>query len=191
MKEEEEQWGMVYSPYPPYEIIRNNDISYEELLILKKVETIVDKYYNSGNFNNILSYLMANFNSAFDFFLSLAKFFQKKGYFNRSISGVEYYRIFIEFYKETIGDDLTVLKDIIKYDYFTINKKSWLPDFLDKNASKEEEKVIKELLINEYNIATTKGIYIQGYSIDINKFISNDIVDYKNVSWYIKMKKFQ
>lgn len=106
MKEEEEQWGMVYSPYPPYEIIRNNDISYEELLILKKVETIVDKYYNSGNFNNILSYLMANFNSAFDFFLSLAKFFQKKGYFNRSISGVEYYRIFIEFYKETIGDIL-------------------------------------------------------------------------------------
>ena len=36
MKEEEEQWGMVYSPYPPYEIIRNNDISYEELLILKR-----------------------------------------------------------------------------------------------------------------------------------------------------------
>jgi anaerobic magnesium-protoporphyrin IX monomethyl ester cyclase len=189
MKEEEEQWGMVYSPYPPYEIIRNNDISYEELLILKKVETIVDKYYNSGNFNNILSYLMANFNSAFDFFLSLAKFFQKKGYFNRSISGVEYYRIFIEFYKETIGDDLTVLKDIIKYDYFTINKKSWLPDFLDKNASKEEEKVIKELLINEYNIATTKGIYIQGYSIDINKFISNDIVDYKKCFLVYKNEK--
>ena len=67
--------------------------------------------------------------------------------------------------------------------------KSWLPDFLDKNASKKEEKVIKELLINEYNIATTKGIYIQGYSIDINKFISNDIVDYKKCFLVYKNEK--
>lgn len=179
MKEEEEQWGMVYSPYPPYEIIRNNYISYEELLILKKVEAIVDKYYNSGNFSNILKYLIPNFNSAFDFFLTLAEFFQRKGYFNRSISGVDYYRIFIEFYKECIGDDITVLKDLVKYDYFRLNKRSWIPDFLDKNISKEEEKLIKDLLVNKYTIPTTKGLYIQGYNIDINEFIVKGTVIYK------------
>ncbi len=36
MRLEAEKWGMVYSPYPPYEILSTKDISYEELLILKK-----------------------------------------------------------------------------------------------------------------------------------------------------------
>lgn len=52
MREEAEKWGIVYSPYAPYEIIRSKDISYEELLLLKKVEAMVDKYYNSCKFNN-------------------------------------------------------------------------------------------------------------------------------------------
>lgn len=38
MREEAEEYGMRYSPYPPYEIIATNDISYDELLTLKKVE---------------------------------------------------------------------------------------------------------------------------------------------------------
>lgn len=179
MKEEEKKWGMVYSPYPPYEIIRNNYISYDQLVILKKVEAVVDKYYNSQNFGNILQYIMPNFNSAFDFFLNLAEYFQSKGYFNRSISGVEYYRIFIDFYKECVGEDLNVLKDLIKYDYFRFNKRSWIPDFLDKNVSKEEEKIIKDLLVNKYGMTTIKRVYIQGYNIDINAFIEKRKIIYK------------
>lgn len=176
MKAEEEQWGMIYSPYAPYEIIRNNYISYEELAILKKVEAIVDKYYNSGNFESILRFIMPNFNSAFDFFLGLAEFFQGKGYFSRTISGVDYYRILIEFYQEQVGKEVSILKDILKYDYFRINKRSWIPDFLDKNVSKEEEKNIKDMLVNKYTIPTTKGVYIQGYNIDINGFIKNGLI---------------
>ena len=49
---------MEYSPYPPYEILKTKDISYEELLILKKVEEMVDKYYNSQKFNNIIKYFV-------------------------------------------------------------------------------------------------------------------------------------
>lgn len=37
MREEAEEYGMRYSPYPPYEIIATNDISYDELLTLKKL----------------------------------------------------------------------------------------------------------------------------------------------------------
>ena len=63
MREEAEEYGMKYSPYPPYEILETNDISYDELLILKKIENMVDKYYNSCKFNNVIklnSILMKN-----------------------------------------------------------------------------------------------------------------------------------
>ena len=44
MRYEAEQWGMVYSPYAPYEIFKTDSLSYEEILKLKRVEAMVDKY---------------------------------------------------------------------------------------------------------------------------------------------------
>ncbi len=42
MREEAYKYGMEYSPYPPYEILKTDKITYEELLKLKKVEEMVD-----------------------------------------------------------------------------------------------------------------------------------------------------
>lgn len=174
MRAEENKWGMVYSPYPPYELLKNRDISYDELVILKRVEEMVDKYNNSSNFKYILQYLLPNFTTPFDFFLKLSEFFNDKGYFDRNISGVDYYRIFIKFYEATVGENSSELKDIIKFDYLETNRKSWIPEFLDRNISKEEEKNLKQTLINKYSITTTKGTYIEGYNIDMIEFVTNN-----------------
>ena len=53
MKDEVEKWGIVYSPYTPYEVIKTNDVSYDEIILLKRVEEMVDKYYNSQKFKDI------------------------------------------------------------------------------------------------------------------------------------------
>ncbi|WP_322019896.1 B12-binding domain-containing radical SAM protein, partial [Clostridium butyricum] len=68
MREESDKYGMKYSPYPPYEILKTNDITYEELLKLKKVEEMVDKYYNSQKFNIIIKYFEKKFETPFDFY---------------------------------------------------------------------------------------------------------------------------
>ena len=70
MREEGDNYGMKYSPYPPYEILSTDKISYEELIDLKKVEHMVDKYYNSQKFNNILNFFYDKFETSFDFFHS-------------------------------------------------------------------------------------------------------------------------
>ncbi|MGN0027426.1 MAG: DUF4080 domain-containing protein, partial [Clostridium sp.] len=68
MREEAQEYGMKYSPYPPYEILKTKDISYEELIKLKKVEEMVDKYYNSQKFNNRIKYFVNKFDTPFDFY---------------------------------------------------------------------------------------------------------------------------
>jgi hypothetical protein len=56
MREDAHKYEMVYSPYPPYEILKTDTISYAELIKLKKVEEMVDKYYNSKKFCYIIKY---------------------------------------------------------------------------------------------------------------------------------------
>lgn len=46
MREDVDKYGMEYLLYLLYEILKINKILYEELLKLKKVEEMVDKYYN-------------------------------------------------------------------------------------------------------------------------------------------------
>ncbi|OPX46105.1 B12-binding domain-containing radical SAM protein [Clostridium thermobutyricum] len=167
MREESEKWGMRFSQYPPYEILSTNNISYFELLELKKVEHMVDKYYNSGKFNYTLEYFYPKFETPFDFFYSLGKFYESKGYFDRSIGNNEYYKLFLDFTNEILKEDNTRLKEIIRYEYLLHNKKRGIPEFLKGNITKDEEREIKERLREEYSF---REYFIEKFTIDIESY---------------------
>lgn len=168
MREEAEEYGMKYSPYPPYEILETKDVSYDELLILKKVEHMVDKYYNSQKFNNIIRFLIKSFETPYDFYLELGNFFERKGYFDRNIGNSEYYKVFLDFNMEITKLDNEVLRDIIKYDYLMFNKRRGMPEFLGKGLNKDEEVIIKNKLREEYSF---RDNYIETFCINIGTFI--------------------
>ncbi|EPB8218540.1 B12-binding domain-containing radical SAM protein [Clostridium perfringens] len=177
MREEAEKWGIVYSPYAPYEIIRSKDISYEELLLLKKVEAMVDKYYNSCKFNNVIKFFLNIYEKPFDFYYDLAMFFEEKGNFKRSIGNVEYYKILLDFYLEKIGgEDECLFKEVLKFDYLCFNKKRWLPDFLVRTITKEDEQNIKDSFDRQMPF---KKAHIEKFEIDIINYIKNGEINFE------------
>ncbi|NFT03920.1 DUF4080 domain-containing protein [Clostridium sporogenes] len=180
MRLEAEKWGMVYSPYPPYEILSTKDISYEELLILKKVEEVVDKYYNSGKFDNILKYFMGEFKKPFDFYYRLAMFCNDKGYFDRNISGPQYYKVFLEFNEEFLNKNSEFLKEVIKYDYLKFNKKQWLPEFLIRDIDKKIKRYLKDKVLQN-GVQISDNIHVEKFFIDIEKFIRSDIKEKREI----------
>jgi hypothetical protein len=52
--------GMVYSEIPPYDILKNNQLSFKEIQIMKRFARFWDLSYNSGNFKNTLPFLWGN-----------------------------------------------------------------------------------------------------------------------------------
>lgn len=50
IKRHTEEFKMVYSKYPPYEIMQTSTMSYGELQQIKRVARYFDIFYNSGNF---------------------------------------------------------------------------------------------------------------------------------------------
>ncbi|MGH4139818.1 B12-binding domain-containing radical SAM protein [Clostridium sp.] len=169
-------WGMSYSPYSPYEILRTKDISYDELVKLKRVEKMVDKYYNSQKFSTILTYFVGKFNTPFDFYYQLGLFFYDKGCLARKISSVDYYRIFIEFNAEKLKQEDFALKEIVKYDYLKYNKKKWLPDFLVRDIDKEIEREIKDKYLENNSMKKANNIHIERFMIDILQYIDNNTI---------------
>ncbi|MCY6959031.1 B12-binding domain-containing radical SAM protein [Clostridium brassicae] len=173
MSKEASKWGMKYSPYPPYEILKTNKISYLELIELKKVEAVVDKYYNSGKFSTILKYFIPKFSTPFDFYYSLGMFFQEKGYFDRNISASDYYNVFLEFNCEKLKENNFILRELIKYDYLMFNKKRGIPSFLKDQISKAEIKLIKDKILQRGFNFEKNGYHIEKFNIDVLNFINN------------------
>ncbi|WP_061995131.1 B12-binding domain-containing radical SAM protein [Clostridium sp. ATCC 25772] len=171
---EAEKWGMKYSQYPPYEVLSTKDISYEELRVLKEIEHMVDKYLNSGKFNNIIKYFdkISKFESPFDFYYELSRFYDNKGYFKRKISSQDYYKVFLEFNEEYLKESSEFLRELIKFDYLYFNKKRGLPNFLSAENDKVMERKIKDLLVKDGKIKNGNEIHIIKFKYNMQEYLN-------------------
>ena len=176
MKEEAEKWGIVHSNYTPYEVLKTKDISYEGIILLKRIEEMVDKYYNSQKFSTILKYFVKKFDTPFEFYYELGQFFYEKGYLSRNISSTDYYKVFIEFNMEKLKEEDFALKEIVKYDYLKYNKKKWLPEFLTREVDKEIERSIKEKLLQNNTINSVNSAHVEKFMINILDYIENNTI---------------
>ena len=70
MRNSAKQYGYKFKDYAPYEILFNDFITYDEILKIKDIEDILEKYYNSNNFPLSLEYIIKNYysESPFKFF---------------------------------------------------------------------------------------------------------------------------
>lgn len=92
-----ESYGCVYMDREPYEVLKTKWISYEEILALKRVEEMVEIYYNSGQFCRTLALLEGMFSSPFALYQSLGDFYEEKGYGGISHSRLHRYDVLLEF----------------------------------------------------------------------------------------------
>lgn len=180
MRLEAEKWGIVYSPHAPYEIIRSKDISYEELLILKKVEHITDKYYNSGRFKHSLNFVLSNYESPFDFYYDLSNYFMENEYFKRSLGNLDYYNAYYDFICNKIDkNEISLFEELLKYDYLNYNNKKWIPEFLYRDMTKDEERDLREIVKERLQLKNLKKQHIEKYRINILEYINKNILEWK------------
>lgn len=91
-----EEHEYVYRGQAPYEIISNKYISALALVRLKKIENILDLYYNRKGFQRTLDYAAANLaESPFDFYEELSDYYYLKGFQHKSHKKEDLYRIFL------------------------------------------------------------------------------------------------
>ena len=143
-----------YKDYPPYEVLYNKYISYNEILKLKDIEEILERYFNSKNFVLSMRYIIHNYykESPFKFFEDFATYFNDNGYFNASQGKNQLYKILVDFYTDKINIETELFKEIVKYDYISLGKTSNVPAFMDKVEVDDFKNRCHLFLQNEGNI---------------------------------------
>ncbi len=129
IREEAEVYRYKYKKKAPYEVMENNFLSFDELIKLKAIEELFERYYNSGDFSRTMDFLFEKTDSPFEIFENIYNYFEKNRLFERSLP--------LEFYYEVIPAifEFERICDYVRADRLT-NKKAKL--------SYENEKEFKE-----------------------------------------------
>lgn len=129
MQGEAEKYGIVHKEKEPYEVLSTNWLPYGDVLKLKAVESMVEVYYNSGQFQHTLEYLVPLAKDAFTFYESLGAFYEKKGYSEISHSRMRRYEILLEYLQEETDVSVEKAAQKMLYDLYLREKLKKRPSF--------------------------------------------------------------
>lgn len=133
--------GCHYRNYPPYEVLATRELSAEDLIRLKGVEEMLDRYYNSGRFQTGIAQLSAQFPAPFDFYDCLREFHEETGSLHRPIGAAAQYALLAQFASRFLsGPGLLRFEECLRFDYFHAGMTGKLPDCLCVTDSKHSEK---------------------------------------------------
>lgn len=130
MYEHYKDYGVVFTDSSPYEVMSTKWISFSDILRLKRVEEMVEVYFNSHQFEKSIEYLEKGFDNSFAFFDALGDFYEEKGYFDIAHSRIRRAEILLEFADTRVNRGiLEMLKEACVYDIYVRENSKTRPSF--------------------------------------------------------------
>lgn len=145
-----EEHDYVYMDHSPYEILSNNVLSFDDIVRIKQVEDVLEKYWNDHRMDFTVEYLVSHvFPSPFDFFQEFGSYWDNKGWSRIGHQLEDLFRRLYSFLEERSVENLDIIAGLMKYDYLRNHKykprKPWWEASYDKG---ERSQLYKQILDN-------------------------------------------
>lgn len=133
------KYGYVYMERAPYEMLGSDVMPFSDIVRIKRVEDVLEKYWNAHRMDRTMEYLVATvYPSPFDFFQRFGDYWESRGW---SRIGHQLEDLFIRLWSFLEADrpeglDTDVAMALLKIDYYLQHKykprKTWWEDRLEK-----------------------------------------------------------
>ncbi|MCP8968517.1 B12-binding domain-containing radical SAM protein [Ectobacillus ponti] len=131
--------GYVYMDHAPYEMLSNNILSFDDIVRIKQVEDVLEKYWNAHRMDYTLEYLVTHiFATPFDFFQEFGAYWDERGWVRIGHQLEDLFKRLYEFLQHQQVPQLEIIKGLMKVDYLHNHKyrprKPWWDDVLTKET---------------------------------------------------------
>ncbi len=111
-------YGIEFCDASPYEVFSTNDLSFDEVIKLKAVEDVLERYFNSGRFKETLNAATVYFATPFDFYLELSEYWKSKDLLGQGVKRISLYSHMYEFLKDRLSEkELAKVMKIMKSEF--------------------------------------------------------------------------
>jgi anaerobic magnesium-protoporphyrin IX monomethyl ester cyclase len=139
----------IFMDHSPYEILGNNVLSFQDIIKIKQVEDVLEKYWNDHRMDTTVEYLVTNvFSTPFDFFQQFGSYWDERGWSRIGHQLEDLYRRLHEFLENIGVEQIKIIEGLMKYDYLRNHKykprKPWWEPTFDKDKRSRLYKQISE-----------------------------------------------
>lgn len=126
-----------YVDVAPYEILGNDKLPFSDIVRIKRVEDVLEKYWNAHRMNYTMEYVIEQlYDSPFDFFQEFGDYWEEQGWSRIGHQLEDLFTRLLAFLTRDYKKHLPVLEGLMKLDYLAGHKhkprKTWWTFSLDK-----------------------------------------------------------
>lgn len=120
-------WGMVYSPFPPYELLQNRLLDFPAVQRLRRFARYWDLVGNSGNFVRTVTLLWEGRGSPFQAFLAFSDWLFAEAGRQHGIALPRLAEFLFRYLTDGLGVDRRAVATALRQDYHTAGRRNELP----------------------------------------------------------------
>lgn len=136
-------------------------LSYEKVLRLKRIEEMVELYYNSGQFTAVLPFLEQAFESPFAMYEALADDYEANGYFVQNPARSYRYEILLQFALKQDAAYGDCYRELLTFDVYLRENAKSRPDFARDTRGDEG---VRERIRAFYQKEAAAHCYLPAYA---------------------------
>lgn len=154
IRENYQEYGYEFLEQPPYEILSNNLMSFDEILELKMVEDLLETFYNSHKFEYSVDFIIQKgyVDNPYTFFKELKNLWEEKENHHRPHKDIALYQFLLEFYQEKMKEDLDIFQEYLKFDYLRTIRTTLLPDWLNEVEVEDYKERVYQFVNDEEQV---------------------------------------
>jgi anaerobic magnesium-protoporphyrin IX monomethyl ester cyclase len=137
----------VYMDHAPYEILKNNVLSFKDIIRIKQVEDVLEKYWNDHRMDETIEFLVSKgFATPFDFFQQFGTYWDEQGWARIGHQREDLFKRLHQFLFDNQFNQLNIVEGLMKYDYLVNSRfRPRKPWWEKTSASDQRSQVYKQI----------------------------------------------
>ncbi len=177
----------VYMDHSPYEILGNNVLSFDDIVRIKQVEDVLEKFWNDHRMDNTIRYLVNEvFETPFDFFQEFGSYWESRGWERIGHQLEDLFRRLHSFLADKGIPSLETAAGLMKADYLLNKKHKPRKPWWEQQISKADKSSYLKAIAEDPGIGGTefanlglserdmhKHTLLEFLPFDISRFLSS------------------
>ncbi|MCL2400284.1 MAG: B12-binding domain-containing radical SAM protein [Defluviitaleaceae bacterium] len=151
LHKDSEKYEIQSKDSPPYEILSNKFMGFDIVNRLKKVEHMVDTFYNSDGFKCYVQFMLRHFKTPYNFFDALSVYWEENGYHLVSHKRLILYTILYEFGKDIALSNTMEISELLKFDMLLQENLRTFPEWIAEYYHYDHKQITRTTGIHTFN----------------------------------------
>lgn len=186
LRRQADEYGYVFMDTAPYEIFSNDVLSFREVTRIKRVEDILEKYWNAHRMDHTIEYLVTEeYKTPFDFFQEFGDFWDEQGW---AKIGHQLEDLFIrleQFLLSRGTGQMEVVRGLMVYDFFLNHKHKPRKTWWDFTMSKQEQSNVLKMLAEQPRLVSAEFEQLELSEKELHKRTMVEKIPF-NLAHYMK-----